>query len=455
MPDFGRWTANGGDPSLNELNRADRFLDALAAEQPAYSTDPAEAELAQLFAGWRDQVRGPGMAGVASERDAVAALDRAVATRRRRRFPIAVIGSIAAAVLCLGGFATVVYGAGPGDALYGLHTMLFGGQHTTRDDQVVLAAQTELEQVKQLIDDGQWDAAQEKLNTVTTTVREVTDTGRQQQLVDQWQQLSVKVEARDPSATVPPNAPPATLPELPAVVAPGDSTTTSPSGTTSGTTTSSSETSTSGETTTPSSETSTSSSETSTSPSETSTPSTAPSESATTTSPQTPTSTTTSESAPPPSETTSTTPPTATAETTTTQTTTEPTTTTDTTTEPTTETTTETTTANTTTRTIITTTTTTTGVGAEPQEPAGGGDQSNDVVEGSTSTVRGPVLRLPEPETVIQVPDVQIPNQVPNPNVQAPNRGPVGGRPSPPIPVTTTLILPLPILGGGGGGDGD
>ena len=30
MPDFGRWSANGGDPSLNEINRTDRFLDALA-----------------------------------------------------------------------------------------------------------------------------------------------------------------------------------------------------------------------------------------------------------------------------------------------------------------------------------------------------------------------------------------------------------------------------------------
>jgi hypothetical protein len=50
MPDFGRWTANGGDPSLNEINRTDRFLDALATEQPVYSTDAGEAELAHLLA---------------------------------------------------------------------------------------------------------------------------------------------------------------------------------------------------------------------------------------------------------------------------------------------------------------------------------------------------------------------------------------------------------------------
>ena len=46
MPDFGRRAAGGGDPSLDEINRADRFFEALAAKQPVFSTDPAEAELA-------------------------------------------------------------------------------------------------------------------------------------------------------------------------------------------------------------------------------------------------------------------------------------------------------------------------------------------------------------------------------------------------------------------------
>ena len=58
MPDFGRWTSNGGDPSLNEINRTDRFLDALAFEQPVYATDPGEAELINLLSGWRDQATG-------------------------------------------------------------------------------------------------------------------------------------------------------------------------------------------------------------------------------------------------------------------------------------------------------------------------------------------------------------------------------------------------------------
>lgn len=215
MPDFNRRRFNGGDPSLPEINRTDRLIDALAGEQPVYSNDPSEAELAYLLAGWRDEVRQAPPTVVLTPRDAAIALDRATSAGRRRRLSLAVVGSVAAAVLCLGGFGSVIYGAGPGDALYGLRTMLFGEQQVTRDDQVALAAQTQMQQVQQLIDQGDWAGAQAKLQTLTTTVAAVDDTARQQELVDQWQQLSVKVEARDPAATVPPDAPPVVLPEVP------------------------------------------------------------------------------------------------------------------------------------------------------------------------------------------------------------------------------------------------
>ena len=113
---------------------------------------------------------------------------------------MAVSGSVAAALLCLGGFGAVVYGAGPGDALYGVRASLFGEQQVTRDDQVALAAQTEMQQVQQLIDQGKWDAAQDKLQTVTSTVQTVEDPQRQQELQQQLNELSAKVETRDPDA---------------------------------------------------------------------------------------------------------------------------------------------------------------------------------------------------------------------------------------------------------------
>jgi hypothetical protein len=83
MPDFGRWTSSGGDPSLNEINRTDRFLDALASEHPVYSTDPGEAELAHLLGGWRDELRDPPLTAPVTPRDAAVASSRASAPARR------------------------------------------------------------------------------------------------------------------------------------------------------------------------------------------------------------------------------------------------------------------------------------------------------------------------------------------------------------------------------------
>ncbi|WKG04954.1 anti-sigma-D factor RsdA [Mycolicibacterium sp. HK-90] len=212
MPDFGRWTSNGGDPSLNEINRSEKFIEALSLEHQVYATDREEAELAVLLAAWRDEARRAPMSGIATPREAVTALDKATA-KGRVRFPMALVGSMAAAMLCLGGFGAAVYGAGPGDALYGVRGIVFGTQPVKRDVGVELAS-NELKQVQQLIDDGQWEQAQQKLQTLTTTVATVGDEQRKQELVDQWQQLSVKVENRDPNATVPPDAPPVVLPEV-------------------------------------------------------------------------------------------------------------------------------------------------------------------------------------------------------------------------------------------------
>ena len=287
MPDFGRWTSNGGDPSLNEINRTDQFLDALATQQPVYATDRGEAELANLLAGWRDDVRETPIAELVTTNEAALALDRVTSPGRRRRLSLAVVGSAAAAVLCIGGFGAVVAGSGPGDALYGLRTMLFGEQTATRDDAVVLAAQTEMQQVQQLIDQGDWQGAQDKLKTITTTVATVNDVERKQELVTQWQELTVKVEAKDAAATVEPGAPLPTFPDVPVVslnpdtlipLTPGSSetTTSSPAVTSSETTSSTSETTSGSPSSTPSSTSSPTPSSTS-SPTPSSTPSPTPS----------------------------------------------------------------------------------------------------------------------------------------------------------------------------------
>ncbi len=222
MPDFGRWTANGGDPSLNDINRADKFLDALAAEQAPFATDRGDADLAFLLSGWRDEVRHVPMDHIVSPSQASAALvDATTARRRPNRLSLAVVGSAAAAVLCLGGFGAAVFAAGPGDGLYGVRSMFFGDERATRDDAVVLAAQTELAQVQQLVEQGQWDQAQSKLAALSATVQSVDRVEQKHDLIEQWNALTYKVVEQDPAATLPPPGEPLpVLPESPLTLLP-------------------------------------------------------------------------------------------------------------------------------------------------------------------------------------------------------------------------------------------
>jgi hypothetical protein len=252
MPDFGRpdfvRPDSGGEPSVDAVRRTDYFIDALAGGLPVTPQDAADAELAALLGGWRDDLRWPPATGLISEADAVAALnagrnerrsipgrDRIVAfadtpaNPRRHRRGLSVVGAAAAAVLCIGGFGAVVAGSGPGDSLYGLRTMLFGAEKQVRDDQVGLAAKTELAQVQDLIARGDWDQAQDKLVAVSDQVASIGDEVQKQQLLDQFNDLSAKVVERDPEATAPPGVvytvPPSAAELVPAVA---PSTSTSP-----------------------------------------------------------------------------------------------------------------------------------------------------------------------------------------------------------------------------------
>jgi len=229
MPDFNGPKASGGDPSLNEINRADRFLDALAGKQPVYSTDHAEAELAFLLADWRDTIRDPAPTVPVTARDAVTALNDGLAKRHSRGSWV-IAGSTAAAMLCIGGFGAAIYGADPGSTFYGARTALFGNQRVS-DDEVMLAARTEMAQVQTLIDQGQWEQAQTKLQQLSPTVQSVDTPEHKQQLIQQWNALTYKVVEQNPEATLPPAgepmpvlpSSPLTLLPVPVIVPPGGS----------------------------------------------------------------------------------------------------------------------------------------------------------------------------------------------------------------------------------------
>ncbi|MBV8930043.1 MAG: hypothetical protein JO152_13045, partial [Mycobacteriaceae bacterium] len=273
--------------------------DALSTGRRVPSNDPADLAVASMLAHWRDDVRRGPVPELVSVRQAAAALGRAQRPHRSRFVPT-VVGAVAAAMLCLGGFGAVLYDSHPGDTLYGLRTFVFGQAPESRNEQVALAAQSQLLQAQQLIQQGQWQQAQDKLAAASTAVQGVPDLERKQELIDQMNQLTVKVAARNPDASLAPGAPPP--PPLPGMVVPlpnvvetsaASSPTTSTSSSTSTTTSTTSSTTATTTTTRPSSEQAPPPSSTTTAPT-TSTPTTStPTTTTTTTPPVTLTTTTT------------------------------------------------------------------------------------------------------------------------------------------------------------------
>lgn len=206
-------------PALDAVVRTEQFVDALATRAAAEFADTGDDVLAALLEEWRDDLRWPPASALVSDAEAIAALERGLAARRQNRRGLAVAGSVAAAVLALGGFGAMVGDAHPGDSLYGAHRVLFGEQPSVHDDQIELAAKNELAEVQQMIAQGQWDQAQDRLSAVSDTVQTVNDTNRKQNLIDQVNELNAKVATRDPNATLPPD--PAVIPPSASVPASG------------------------------------------------------------------------------------------------------------------------------------------------------------------------------------------------------------------------------------------
>ena len=201
MPEFGY--AIPDQPALDELAQTDLLLDALAERRPADLDDPSDDALAVLLEDWRDDLRWPPASALVSPQEAVEALRTGLAERRRARRGLAAVGSVAATLLVLSGFGAMVVEARPGDTLYGLHAMFFD-QPRVNDDQITLSAKAELAKVQQMIDQGQWDQAQNQLAEVGSTVQSMNDGASRNDLIDQVNLLNTRVESRNPNATVPP-----------------------------------------------------------------------------------------------------------------------------------------------------------------------------------------------------------------------------------------------------------
>ncbi|WJR32777.1 anti-sigma-D factor RsdA [Mycobacteroides immunogenum] len=240
FPGQGGWQENEGPEDLAALRRTNRMIDAIAADLPVATSDSDEYAVAMMLAAWREDVGREPMPAKPTLGQARNALrDRG----GRSRLLATTVGSAAAVTLLFGGFGAAVYQSHPGDALYGLRTSLFGAPPAVRTDPVVLSAQTELAQVEKLISQGDWEGAQQQLGVAAARVNEVGDAQQKAALASRVQQAEVRIDAKDPQATVPPEM----VTETPRImlsppsIAPVTSTTsdtTSTTATTSGTSTS-------------------------------------------------------------------------------------------------------------------------------------------------------------------------------------------------------------------------
>ncbi len=185
------------------MARSERFIDALAHGEPV-DGDPGDRALAGLLEDWRDGVRTLPTVSICPEQEAAAALARGLAARRRNGHRTAVMGVVAAAVLSIAGFGVLIGQAQPSGPLYGARTSLFGEPAAVHDEQIAVSAESDMNDVEQMIATGQWDRAHDKLAAVSAHVQTVKDADRKQGLIDHMNRLTAKVVSRDAHATPPP-----------------------------------------------------------------------------------------------------------------------------------------------------------------------------------------------------------------------------------------------------------
>ncbi len=221
MPDFAQPDRPGLE--LDAVARTDLLLDALAGRAEADlggSLDPNHDALTALLGEWRDDLRWPPASALVSQEEAEEALiaglseapsapsERLTGFSGRRGF--AAVGSVAATLVLLSGFGSMVGEARPGEALYGLHAMFFEESRVTTeqvDEQAMVSASADLAKAQQMIDQGEWSQAQDQLNEVSSTLRAVNDGGRKQDLIDEVNKLNSRMETRDPNQPAPQTAP--------------------------------------------------------------------------------------------------------------------------------------------------------------------------------------------------------------------------------------------------------
>lgn len=158
------------------LRADDQFLDALSRDAPVLTGDDDEYRLAVLLSGWRrDSLSAPPppLPSVDEVEHAIAASGQPRRGRRTMRHLRVVSGAAAVAVVAAAGLIVVAEGAQPGDALWGVKSVVFAEQ--AQQTKAMVEAKNNLEQAQSAVQTGDLSSASSLISKASESLKPVKD----------------------------------------------------------------------------------------------------------------------------------------------------------------------------------------------------------------------------------------------------------------------------------------
>lgn len=165
----------------------DAFIDALSRDVPVLARDDAEYQLAAALSGWRYEslaAPAPPLPAVEEIEKAIAAQQRVDGRGRRAMRHLRVLsGAAAVVVVAAAGLIVVSENAQPGDALWGVKSVVFSEQAT--QTQAMVDVQSNLEQAEAAVAAGDTPAALSYISKAEEDLKPVRDEETRRRM-DEW-----------------------------------------------------------------------------------------------------------------------------------------------------------------------------------------------------------------------------------------------------------------------------
>lgn len=207
---FGSVPSSGSDPvdedsipvNLGAVRADDEFIEALLSQPLVPAQTPADYELAALLSNWRSEIAAEPMPTSPTLEEVEAGIEvqrRADSRRRSLRLVRFTAGAAAAFAILFGGISVVAHSAAPGDALWGVKEVMFGGDASAT--RAVADVQANIDRAEQAFNSGDKPAATSFLNRAESQLGDVRDSGERKTLQGRIDGLRGKIAASVSSTT--------------------------------------------------------------------------------------------------------------------------------------------------------------------------------------------------------------------------------------------------------------